>query len=180
MPYDFNQGDFRQTSEDGTAFGTGTNTNNNNTNNNLNAQGLPMPVTSPTSPSFRLSKRGAKGSSFHPNGEPILLPARNPPPFGIFDIFPLTLLVKPLLRHGFDVGGKLAQKTRAKLSGERPVGASVSHNIPLEITLYLVRASICLWSLVINSWLVVCLHCGSPTAQSMRCAYDQPSPQRLE
>jgi ion channel-forming bestrophin family protein len=137
MPYDFNQGDFRQTSEDGTAFGTDT-----SNNSNPNGQGLPMPVTSPTGASFRLSKRGAKGSSFHPNGEPVLLPARNPPPFGIFDIFPLTLLVKPLLNHGFDVGGKLAQKTRAKLSGEGTVRTSVNHDIPLEITLYLVRASI--------------------------------------
>jgi hypothetical protein len=175
MPYDFNQGDFSQTGEEGTAFGTDT-----SNSNNPSGQGLPMPATSPTGPSFRPSKRGTKGSSFHPNGEPILLPARNPPPFGIFDIFPLTLLVKPLLKHGFDVGGKLAQKTRAKMPGKGTVGTSVSHDIPLEITLYLVRASICLWSLVINSWLVVCLHCGSPTAQSMRCAYYQPSPQRFE
>lgn len=131
MSSDLDQGDFDQSSGDGTAFGTST-----SKNPNLTAQGLPMPATSPTGTTFRGNKRGTKGS-FHPNGEPILLPARNPPPFGIFDIFPLTLLVKPLLNHGFDVGGKLAQKTRAKLYGRGTAGTVVSHNIPLEITLYL-------------------------------------------
>jgi len=132
MPNDFDQVD----QSEATAFGSST-----GKSNNLGSQGLPMPATSPTAPSFR-NRRGAKGS-FLPNGEPILLPARNPPPFGIFDIFPLTLLVKPLLRHGFDIDGKRAQKIRAKLSGggggRGPTGEVVSHNIPLEITLYLVR-----------------------------------------
>lgn len=134
-PHEFNQGYYMDESAANT-YGPSTG------NSTLNAQGLPMPATSPIAPSFRSkNKRGAKGST-HPNGEPVLLPARNPPPFGIFDIFPLTLLVKPLLNHGFDIGGKLAQKTRAKMPGGRDTGrgtagAVVSHNVPLEITLYM-------------------------------------------
>ena len=90
----------------------------------------------------RMEQNGTRESAL-PTREPTLLPARNPPPFGIFDIFPFTLLVGPLLRRGFNVGGKRAQKFRAKKGGkvERGRGPGevvLSHNIPLEITLYLV------------------------------------------
>lgn len=107
----------------------------------LEQQELPHPVTSS-------NRSRTQGDHFHTREntltreEPVLLPARNPPPFGIFDIFPLSLLVGPLLRRGFNIGGKRAQRVRAKQAGKvkrgRGVGeAIVSHNIPLEITLYL-------------------------------------------
>lgn len=111
----------------------------------LEQQELPHPVTNS-------NRSRTQGDHFHTREntltreEPVLLPARNPPPFGIFDIFPLSLLVGPLLRRGFNIGGKRAQRVRAKQAGKvkrgRGVGeAIVSHNIPLEITLYLVSVS---------------------------------------
>lgn len=101
--------------------------------------GLPMPVTSPSRPSFGGEKKRHNKSSMHPDGTPILLPSRNPPQFSIFDIFPFTMLVKPLTKRGMNLGGKTAQRARAKLGMGRGLdGDVVSHNIPLEITLYLV------------------------------------------
>jgi hypothetical protein len=79
----------------------------------------------------------------NPDGTPVLLPSRNAPKFSMFDLFPFTLLVKPLTKRGFDLGGKTAQRARAKLGFGRGLdGDVVSHNIPLEITLYLVITSI--------------------------------------
>jgi ion channel-forming bestrophin family protein len=64
--------------------------------------------------------------------EAALLPARLPPAWGLFDVFPFSLLVKHLTRKGHEMKGKKAARMRAKLRSE-----SVSHNIPLEISLYL-------------------------------------------
>jgi putative membrane protein len=61
-----------------------------------------------------------------------LLPALNPPEWGMFDIFPFSLLVKYRTRKGIEMKGKKAARMRAKLRSE-----TVSHNIPLEISLYL-------------------------------------------
>ncbi|KAG8757747.1 hypothetical protein FRC14_001576 [Serendipita sp. 396] len=99
---------------------------------------LPLPATSPKSQRFRSGGRGPKGS-VGPDGGPALLPSRNPPRFSIFDLFPFTLLVKPMLKRGMKPGGKYAQKARAKLGygGRGEEGEIISHNIPLEITLYL-------------------------------------------
>lgn len=85
---------------------------------------LPLPVTqgprSPTSESFEV----------RPGEENFLLPARNPPQFAIFDVFPFSLLVRQLTKRGRDIKGKKAAKLRAREN-------VVSHNIPLEISLYL-------------------------------------------
>jgi ion channel-forming bestrophin family protein len=67
--------------------------------------------------------------------ENFLLPARMPPKYHLFDIFPFSLLVKYLTKRGKDVKGKKGARLRARL---RNAG---SHNLPLEITLYLVRAT---------------------------------------
>jgi ion channel-forming bestrophin family protein len=88
---------------------------------------LPLPVTAePRSPTSRSSKA-------RPDDE-ALLPARNPPEFAIFDVFPLSLLVHQLTKRGKEVKGKKAARLRAR--GEN----AISHNIPLEISLYLVNS----------------------------------------
>jgi ion channel-forming bestrophin family protein len=63
-----------------------------------------------------------------------LLPARNPPQYSCFDLFPFSLLVKFLTHRGKEVKGKKGTRLRAKLRRQ-----AVSHNLPLEISLYLVR-----------------------------------------
>jgi len=88
---------------------------------------LPLPVTSgprsPTSGSFKA----------RPGDDSFLLPARNPPKFAIFDVFPFSLLVRQLTKRGKDIKGKKAARARATMREH------ASHNIPLEISLYLVR-----------------------------------------
>lgn len=88
---------------------------------------LPLPVTSeprsPTSGSFKI----------RPGDDSFLLPARNPPQFAIFDVFPFSLLVHQLTKRGKDIKGKKAARARATMREH-----IVSHNIPLEISLYLV------------------------------------------
>lgn len=80
--------------------------------------------------------------------EEFLLPARIPPRWYIFDLFPFSLLVKALTKRGKEVKGKTAAKLRAKLRND-----GVSHNLPLEISLYLVRSSFSsffgVWDLVL-------------------------------
>lgn len=89
---------------------------------------LPLPVTAELrSPTSRPSKARLGDESF-------LLPARNPPDFAIFDVFPFSLLVHQLTQRGKDVKGKKAARLRASMRDH-----VVSHNIPLEISLYLVR-----------------------------------------
>ena len=89
---------------------------------------LPLPVSSqPRSPvSGSLKPR--------PGDDSFLLPARNPPQFAIFDVFPFSLLVRQLTKRGRDVKGKKAARLRASMREHTD-----SHNIPLEISLYLVR-----------------------------------------
>ncbi|KAF4610301.1 hypothetical protein D9613_010471 [Agrocybe pediades] len=65
--------------------------------------------------------------------EAYLLPAHMPPKYGVFDLFPFSLLVKYLTEKGKDVKGKKGARLRAKLRNQ----AVVSHNIPLELSLYL-------------------------------------------
>jgi putative membrane protein len=60
------------------------------------------------------------------------MPARDPPKGHLFDIFPFSLLVHALTKKGKSVKGKKGARERAK----RRIH---NHNIPLEITLYLVR-----------------------------------------
>jgi len=87
---------------------------------------LPLPVTSePRSP---ISPNARSGD------DSFLLPARNPPQFAIFDVFPFSLLVRQLTKRGKDIKGKKAARLRATMREHVD-----SHNIPLEISLYLVR-----------------------------------------
>ncbi|KAH7907058.1 Bestrophin, RFP-TM, chloride channel-domain-containing protein [Hygrophoropsis aurantiaca] len=65
-----------------------------------------------------------------------LLPAQMPPKYSVFDIFPFSLLVKLLSRRGLEVSGRKAARLRAAGMG-RPNPAGGSHNVPLEVSLYL-------------------------------------------
>ncbi|KAG8935197.1 hypothetical protein FRC01_007430 [Tulasnella sp. 417] len=59
-----------------------------------------------------------------------LLPSNDPPKWAMFDVFPFSLFIKPLLKKGKTVAGKKAAKLKAK-------EGNVNHNVPLEITFYL-------------------------------------------
>jgi len=61
-----------------------------------------------------------------------LLPARIPPQYSFLDLFPFSLLVRFLVRRGRVISGKKATLLRAKLRHQ-----SASHNLPLQISLYL-------------------------------------------
>ncbi|KAG9016000.1 hypothetical protein FRB90_003891 [Tulasnella sp. 427] len=63
-------------------------------------------------------------------GTTMLLPARDPPKYALFDVFPFSLFVKMLVKRGKEVKGKKGAKAKARTG-------NVSHNIPLEITFYL-------------------------------------------
>lgn len=65
--------------------------------------------------------------------ESYLMPAKLPPKYGLFDIFPFSLLINFLAKRGREVKGKKAARMRAKLKNE-----AISHNLPLELSLYLV------------------------------------------
>lgn len=66
-------------------------------------------------------------------GEKKLLPAYRPPKYHLLDLFPLSLFVSFSAKQGKSgIKGKKAAKLKAKMVG------TVSHNLPLEISLYLV------------------------------------------
>ena len=67
-------------------------------------------------------------------GEADLLPARDPPQYSYFDLFPFSLMVKFLTKRGRKVKGKKAANLRAKLQHN-----TSTQNLPLEISLYIVR-----------------------------------------
>ncbi|RDX54419.1 UPF0187-domain-containing protein [Lentinus brumalis] len=82
-------------------------------------------------------KKGDKGSTYsgmssNERAEDFLLPARNPPKYHLLDLFPFSLLVGFLAKRGKEVKGKKAARIRAKLRSK-----TVTHNLPLEISLYL-------------------------------------------
>ncbi|KJA27108.1 hypothetical protein HYPSUDRAFT_158134 [Hypholoma sublateritium FD-334 SS-4] len=64
--------------------------------------------------------------------ESYLMPAKLPPKYGLFDIFPFSLLINFLTKRGREVKGKKAARMRARLKNE-----AISHNLPLELSLYL-------------------------------------------
>jgi putative membrane protein len=66
------------------------------------------------------------------NEEKLLFPASMPPKYSLFDFFPFSLMTKYFAKRG-QFKGRRAARLRAKLQS-----SVVSHNIPLEISLYLV------------------------------------------
>ncbi|EGO19799.1 hypothetical protein SERLADRAFT_453125 [Serpula lacrymans var. lacrymans S7.9] len=105
---------------------------------------LPLPSTTRTrttsfaQPSIRINghseglPRGGEKMSTGPGDDASLFPARMPPRYSLFDLFPFSLLVRQLTKSGLEVKGKKAARMRATLRHH-----SVSHNIPLEISFYL-------------------------------------------
>lgn len=73
--------------------------------------------------------------------EAYLFPASMPPKYTIFDLFPFSLLIKIFAKRGHEVKGKKAARIRAKMMQK-----TVSHNLPLEISLYLSSYIACLQS----------------------------------
>ena len=70
----------------------------------------------------------------HRHDELYLMPAHMPPKYSVFDLFPFSLLVKFLTDQGREVKGKKGARMRAKLRNQ-----AISHNLPLELSLYLVN-----------------------------------------
>ncbi|KAM5531168.1 hypothetical protein V8D89_014200 [Ganoderma adspersum] len=98
---------------------------------------LPMPRLSTNGRSRTFDEKQMDKISVHSGklgvdpGE-FLLPARNPPRYHLLDLFPLSLFVGFLAKRGKEVKGKKAARIRARLRSR-----TVTHNLPLEISLYL-------------------------------------------
>ncbi|KAF9044355.1 Bestrophin, RFP-TM, chloride channel-domain-containing protein [Panaeolus papilionaceus] len=115
---------------------------------------LPAPATA-TSPSTQnrprrlslslihsnLSAKTVKSPVFGKEKERMILPrhdeaylmeAHMPPKYGLFDIFPFSLFIKFFTSRGKELKGKKAARLRAKMRNQ-----AISHNLPLELSLYL-------------------------------------------
>lgn len=102
----------------------------------------PLNLTSLAVPSSAASQRTSRSNKQSigagMEGDPIpLLPARLPPKYHLFDLFPFSLLVKFLTKGGKELKGKKAARYRAKLKNTGRNGV-ITHNVPMEISLYLV------------------------------------------
>ncbi|KAK7062644.1 Glycine--tRNA ligase 1, mitochondrial [Paramarasmius palmivorus] len=101
---------------------------------------LPLPATTPNTPrKTHFLRPPAAMTSAHDGAliltrddEKYLLPPKNPPKYHFLDLFPFSLLVKVLTKRGKTVKGKKAARLRAQMRNK-----AVSHNLPLEISLYL-------------------------------------------
>lgn len=103
---------------------------------------LPVPVTTPSprktkffQPTHNLlaHANAREKTILRRTDEDLLLPAHMPPKYHIFDLFPFSLLIRYLTNRGKEIKGKKAARLRAKMRQK-----TVSHNLPLEISLYLV------------------------------------------
>ena len=106
-------------------------------NSNANPPSI-LPIhTSPTSPHSTTARSPNRPSTDPekaslPGDASNLLPARQPPAYSLFDLFPFSILVRALTINDKNVGGRKAARLRAKQL------RSGSHDLPLEISLYLV------------------------------------------
>lgn len=66
--------------------------------------------------------------------EESLCPASMPPKYHVCDLFPFSLLIKFLVERGQSLKGRKAARLRTRMQS-----MAVSHNLPLELSLYLVR-----------------------------------------
>jgi len=143
-------------------------------------QNLPLPATTPGEVGIKSDKIEFLEAPKHPRpsnsdgsvrgslaGADDLLPARLPPRYSYLDLFPFSLLLKPLIRRGKQVKGKKATRLRAKLHHD-----AVSHNLPLEISLYLVRFH---WSSFLTFYSTKpteLVHRRASKPQSYRCCHN--------
>ncbi|KAJ7171113.1 Bestrophin, RFP-TM, chloride channel-domain-containing protein [Mycena filopes] len=122
----------------------------------MSAPHLPLPVTatspsssSPASPAYNRDRDRRTSFAARIPGIPerkiilarpdetYLLPGSLPPKYHLFDLFPFSLLVRCLTKRGREVKGKKAARMRAKMSAGAGGGGGGSHNLPLEVSLYL-------------------------------------------
>ncbi|KAF9456292.1 Bestrophin, RFP-TM, chloride channel-domain-containing protein [Collybia nuda] len=105
------------------------------------APDLPVPVTTPSlrKPQFLRPTRNILAHTsprekiiLQRDDEGLLLPAHMPPKYHIFDLFPFSLLIQYFTNRGKEIKGKKAARLRAKMRQK-----AISHNLPLEISLYL-------------------------------------------
>ncbi|KAH7921513.1 UPF0187-domain-containing protein [Leucogyrophana mollusca] len=107
---------------------------------------LPLPTTTRNTtmtfvePTVQVNGESREGNtrrekfSSGPSDDAFLFPAQMPPKYSVFDLFPFSLLVRLLTKKGLEVKGRKAARMRAMLRQNRGGG---SHNVPLEISLYL-------------------------------------------
>jgi len=112
------------------------------------ASNLPLPATTPgpvgpisekkeyldvsSKPRTSSGNSTMKGGGSLADPDDVLRPARLPPKYSLLDFFPFSLLVNFLRRRGKNVGGKKNALKQARLHHH-----AVTHNIPLEISLYI-------------------------------------------
>jgi hypothetical protein len=100
----------------------------------------PIPAISVTSPTTSLSYTRTPQSALqnheklNEEDEIYLIPAYKPPNWAILELFPFSLLKGRRWRSAKNATGERAKKIRAKM-----LNKADQHNIPLEISLYLVR-----------------------------------------
>lgn len=133
---------------------------------------VPLPTTSPSkkasffqsSPTVRSQKHRTPseklGSVVGLHDEGFLLPARMPPKYSYFDLFPFSLFVRFLTNDGKQVKGRKAARLRAKKQ------TAESQNLPLEISLYLVCDDFCAY--------VMATHRFSPISRALTSLLCKP------
>jgi ion channel-forming bestrophin family protein len=93
--------------------------------------------------------------------EKYLFPGYMPPKYHLFDVFPFSLLVGVLTARGKEVKGKTAAKIRSHMKQN-----SVSHNLPHEISLYLVSSARSYWCYKIFNQDLGFVYCSFAEARS--------------
>lgn len=125
-----------------------------------------------TAPIQRVRSPGEKSVLSRQQEDSMLQPAYMPPKYHLFDVFPFSLLVRRLTKEGKEVKGRKAARLRAKIRA-----AAVSHNLPLEISLYLVslscfgptnRCRLISGTNLVTELLYRCV----AASKSLRCAHD--------
>ncbi|KAF8347412.1 Bestrophin, RFP-TM, chloride channel-domain-containing protein [Amanita rubescens] len=86
---------------------------------------------SPNSEELRRSIQERGNVVLNREEEAYLSPGFLPPKYHLLDLFPFSIIVRCLTKDGKGLSGRKAARLRAKLQ------STVSHNIPLEISLYL-------------------------------------------
>lgn len=90
---------------------------------------LPLPATDSTLRNRTASTVTAVKSSAEEPNVIYLSPARNPPPYHVFDFWPMSMFVRSLQKRGKRVKGRKALRDYARNNTEG--------NMPLEVSLYL-------------------------------------------
>ena len=108
-----------------------------------------------------------------------LMPAYKPPKWGLLDVILFPAMVEFMTRRGFEMNGRRAGRIRARISGQR------SHNLPLELSLYIARifflsafralfgVDVLRTQFMLTDFLFTeLLHCCIAKSKNMRCSND--------